>query len=54
MAKNKLNLPFTGITSFCRTPICENWSQLMVLHLPEVWITMRLRMYCVASLIVEK
>jgi Lrp/AsnC family transcriptional regulator for asnA, asnC and gidA len=28
--------------------------QLMVLHLPEVWITMRLRMYYVASLIVEK
>ena len=28
MAKNKLNLPFTGISSFCRVPICENWSQL--------------------------
>jgi agmatinase len=28
MAKNKLSLPFTGITSFCRTPICEDWSQL--------------------------
>jgi agmatinase len=28
MVKKKLNLPFTGISSFCRVPICENWSQL--------------------------
>lgn len=28
MGKKKLNLPFTGITSFCRVPICEQWSQL--------------------------
>jgi len=28
MTRNKINLPFTGISSFCRVPICENWSQL--------------------------
>src|SRR4030042_637971 len=28
MKKPKLSLPFTGITSFCRLPIDEDWSQL--------------------------
>jgi agmatinase len=28
MTRNKINLPFTGISSFCRMPICENWSQI--------------------------
>ena len=28
MRKKKLNLPFTGITSFCKVPVCEDWNQL--------------------------
>ena len=28
MTKKILNLPFTGITSFCRVPICQDWSML--------------------------
>jgi len=26
--KTRLNLPFTGIASFCKSPICEDWEQL--------------------------
>ena len=28
MDRKKNNLPFTGITSFCKAPICEDWRQL--------------------------
>ncbi len=28
MQKDKLNLPFTGITSFCRLPVCQDWDTL--------------------------
>ena len=28
MTKKKLNLPFTGITSFCKVPICQDWNEL--------------------------
>jgi len=28
MEKKRLNLPFTGITSFCKVPVCEEWSKL--------------------------
>ncbi|MBW1715119.1 MAG: agmatinase [Deltaproteobacteria bacterium] len=28
MQKKKLNLPFTGITSFCKLPVCEEWDRL--------------------------
>jgi len=28
LRKNRLNLPFTGITSFCKSPICEDWDRL--------------------------
>lgn len=28
MEKKRLNLPFTGIMSFCKVPVCEEWSKL--------------------------
>ena len=28
MRREKLNLPFIGIPSFCKVPICEDWSKL--------------------------
>ena len=28
MDKERLNLPFTGIASFFRAPICEDWSKI--------------------------
>jgi len=28
MKKNKINLPFTGIASFCKAPFCHDWSKI--------------------------